>query len=90
MINNLLCIYDYLNLNKNFYSILNEFKNINLINIKINNIYDILDSKFNKYCIVELEQEIYNEKIYILVNKNSIVDDLNLFINNPIKYHRLA
>jgi hypothetical protein len=90
MINNMLSIYNYLEINKDFYGILNNYSNVKFNNLKVYNIYDIMDIKFNNYCIVELVQDVYNEKIYILVDKKSIVDDLNLFMSNSIKYHRLA
>jgi len=86
IINNMMSIYNYLEINNDLYGILND----NLKSLKVNNIYDLMDIKFNNYCIVELNQVNYNEKIYILVNKKTIVEDLNLFMSEPIRYHRLA
>jgi hypothetical protein len=90
MLNNQLSFYNYLELNKDFYGILNNYSNVKFNSLKVNNSYDIMNIKFNNYCIVELVLDVYNENIYILVNKKSIVEDFNLFMSDSIIDHRLA
>jgi hypothetical protein len=60
------------------------------VDMKIINVYGIMDSSYKDSCILEINSQNELEKLYIVVDKKNIMNDLKLFKEDKLRYYKLA